>query len=100
MCRCRPEVRTPFCGRPGCEWPPQKEALTVTRCSSCREIRETVRFHDPQHGFARVCEKCWQAAGREKGWIASGLPENGGEEALVKLRRKPGWPMTLDVVTE
>lgn len=23
MCVCRPEVRTPFCGRPGCEWPAQ-----------------------------------------------------------------------------
>ncbi len=23
MCICRPEVRTPFCGRPGCEWPAQ-----------------------------------------------------------------------------
>ena len=22
MCVCRPEVRTPFCGRSGCEWPP------------------------------------------------------------------------------
>lgn len=20
MCKCRPNVRTPFCGRPGCEW--------------------------------------------------------------------------------
>ena len=24
MCRCTPEIRTPFCGKPGCEWPPQK----------------------------------------------------------------------------
>lgn len=23
MCKCRPNVRTPFCGRPGCEWPTQ-----------------------------------------------------------------------------
>ena len=21
MCRCTPGIRTPFCGRPGCEWP-------------------------------------------------------------------------------
>lgn len=21
MCKCRPYVRTPFCGRPGCTWP-------------------------------------------------------------------------------
>lgn len=23
MCRCNPLSRTPFCGRPGCEWPEQ-----------------------------------------------------------------------------
>jgi hypothetical protein len=21
MCKCTPEIRTPFCGKPGCEWP-------------------------------------------------------------------------------
>lgn len=25
MCKCTPEIRTPFCGKPGCEWPPQKK---------------------------------------------------------------------------
>ena len=24
MCKCTPSVRTPFCGRPGCEWPGRK----------------------------------------------------------------------------
>lgn len=24
MCRCTPEIRTPFCGKPGCEMPAQK----------------------------------------------------------------------------
>jgi hypothetical protein len=24
MCKCTPGIRTPFCGKPGCEWPPQK----------------------------------------------------------------------------
>ena len=24
MCRCTPNIRTPFCGRPGCEWPKQE----------------------------------------------------------------------------
>lgn len=23
MCKCTPEMRTPYCGKPGCEWPPQ-----------------------------------------------------------------------------
>lgn len=21
MCKCNPEIKTPFCGTPGCEWP-------------------------------------------------------------------------------
>lgn len=25
MCQCTPEIRTPFCGRPGCEWPGKPE---------------------------------------------------------------------------
>lgn len=25
MCVCTPEIRTPFCGKPGCEWPHQKK---------------------------------------------------------------------------
>ena len=24
MCQCTPEIKTPFCGKPGCEWPKQK----------------------------------------------------------------------------
>lgn len=27
MCKCDPTLRTPFCGKPGCEWPTQKEEL-------------------------------------------------------------------------
>lgn len=26
MCMCTPEIKTPFCGKPGCEWP----AITYT----------------------------------------------------------------------
>lgn len=28
MCRCTPNMRTPFCGKPGCEWPPQRSLVT------------------------------------------------------------------------
>lgn len=24
MCKCTPGIKTPFCGKPGCEWPQQK----------------------------------------------------------------------------
>lgn len=39
MCVCRPNVRTPFCGRLGCEWPKKKEKIvrdnTIFCCSNC-----------------------------------------------------------------
>lgn len=28
MCHCTPEIRTPFCGKPGCEWPAGTEEET------------------------------------------------------------------------
>jgi len=28
MCICTPEVKTPFCGRPGCEWPKREKMET------------------------------------------------------------------------
>lgn len=26
MCKCTPGIKAPFCGKPGCEWPAQKDA--------------------------------------------------------------------------
>ena len=31
MCKCDPRIRTPFCGKPGCEWPKQ-QAAPVSTC--------------------------------------------------------------------
>lgn len=31
MCVCNPIVRTPFCGKPGCEWPAPSEAATAAQ---------------------------------------------------------------------
>ncbi len=28
MCKCTPNIRTPFCGKPGCEWPKEETAIT------------------------------------------------------------------------
>lgn len=30
MCKCTPGIRTPFCGAPGCEWPPVKPRPAAT----------------------------------------------------------------------
>lgn len=29
MCKCTPEMRTPFCGKPGCEWPDTPEMAAM-----------------------------------------------------------------------
>lgn len=29
MCKCTPNKRTPFCGRPGCEWPKQQTVQAI-----------------------------------------------------------------------
>ena len=28
MCKCTPTIRTPFCGKPGCEWPSHSHHYT------------------------------------------------------------------------
>ena len=30
MCKCTPNIRTPFCGKPGCEWPPRSSKEIAT----------------------------------------------------------------------
>jgi hypothetical protein len=47
MCKCNPEIKTPFCGKPGCEWPfgtpahfrsdraPPSSNLRVLPCPFC-----------------------------------------------------------------
>lgn len=31
MCKCTPSIRTPFCGKMGCEWPKERKF----RCGEC-----------------------------------------------------------------
>lgn len=50
MCRCTPNLRTPFCGKPGCEWPKQKEAPQLLRVPttfhSVADVLETAKQLD------------------------------------------------------
>jgi hypothetical protein len=41
MCKCTPNMRTPFCGKPGCEWPQDKAKVAGTApdaTQACRSI--------------------------------------------------------------
>lgn len=40
MCKCNPNVRTPFCGKPGCEMPAQVKQAGVNESIAAIEIRE------------------------------------------------------------
>lgn len=31
MCKCDPNTRTPFCGKPGCEWPSKQDSEVTQR---------------------------------------------------------------------
>jgi hypothetical protein len=42
MCVCTPEIKTPFCGQPGCEWPPQQR-IQPNDCTH-EDFRSVVRI--------------------------------------------------------
>lgn len=48
MCKCTPNKRTPYCGAPGCGWPPQRSLnelieLTAEQDARAKEIKEDCR---------------------------------------------------------
>ena len=48
MCVCRPNVRTPFCGRLGCEWPKKKKATEkFMQIRSEGQVVAVVTVEDP-----------------------------------------------------
>ncbi len=42
MCKCTPNVKTPFCGKPGCEW--QNQAVVNLNMPRAAEERERRRL--------------------------------------------------------
>lgn len=53
MCKCTPEIRTPFCGAAGCNWPSKE-----VRCPRCGKTNLTDHHHDPVIHIN--CEECDQ----------------------------------------
>lgn len=59
MCQCRPYVRTPFCGRPGCKWPEQVDEIRpaispeahATAQLMAEEHEKVAREHAAEVGF-------------------------------------------------
>lgn len=44
MCKCTPNVRTPFCGKPGCEWSKPEGTRKVIPIADTRELRQYKTF--------------------------------------------------------
>lgn len=53
MCKCTPEMRTPFCGKPGCEWPAQT-ATQMRERQSESSFRPNMRMQRAQMFAAQV----------------------------------------------
>lgn len=47
MCKCTPEIRTPFCGKPGCEWPEQVDRPKIVNGPErIRELEAALMVYD------------------------------------------------------
>lgn len=45
MCKCTPEIRTPFCGRLSCEWPdPDENDSKEVKSSFGKNLKEVLSF--------------------------------------------------------
>lgn len=52
MCKCTPNIKTPFCGKPGCEWPAQREQAPSKECYWLLETNwgPYIHYFGPQGG--------------------------------------------------
>ncbi len=46
MCKCTPEIKTPWCGKPGCETPEQKKEMMTDQAISDLMAGKTVAVKD------------------------------------------------------
>lgn len=76
MCRCTPEVRTPFCGKPGCEWPAsnvvplakkERHLTGICRCINCTHEWVGVIPEGDDLNMWLECPSCGCHKGRMKG---------------------------------
>jgi hypothetical protein len=54
MCQCAPEIRTPFCGKPGCQWPEaevgaKEKTAPPTREELIRALSDIYHFRSDKY---------------------------------------------------
>lgn len=74
MCSCTPEIKTPFCGKPGCEWPQHGE-LQIVKDTIAEKLDE----------MADLCEywKRHRGAGRNPTAVRAAMVMLASEIALL-----------------
>lgn len=70
MCKCDPSIRTPFCGKPGCEWPKQV-GEKVTRCVTCNSEKQQ-HFIRLENGYAK-CDLCGGIQSKDNVMVQKGF---------------------------
>lgn len=86
MCKCTPEIKTPFCGKPGCEWPPESpkslrsraarkndEALQLDR--QARQRRDEAREYERKADELEMALNAKIPVDRSQRVMTSGGPE-------------------------
>ena len=69
MCKCNPNVRTPFCGKLGCEWPKKEGVKEMGECEHEKVYSQTVLLSYPfqYHWICRLCKEEGIDIGKEYG---------------------------------
>ena len=84
MCKCTPEIKTPFCGKPNCEWPEQvkqqaRENAIALSVRIIRALDEVAQVFDCTREQARVIIF--------DGLVQSMVNEYGAEATLGQFRQ-------------
>ena len=53
MCACDPRARTPFCGKPGCQWPPSSAQIGVVG-ETTASSEDRTGLTDAEHRFMEL----------------------------------------------
>jgi hypothetical protein len=68
MCQCTPEIRTPFCGKPGCEWPKQETKGPYPDTALCDMGPSTTTIESVQRDLAEAYKRLALAEKERDGW--------------------------------
>lgn len=72
MCKCTPEIKTPFCGAIGCEWPAIAQTVSIGEWFD-------VKSGDHLEAYDHLC--------KTGAWPEGFVPDH--------VQRHPGWHMHL-----